>query len=362
MRASGRANQPAIPKVSPEIWQALLAAADDFNHLAPWEWMHDSHVIGLRHPVTKEVWLGSILGRMRQVFALLVYRHDTGRRWIINTILNDGDSGGLEDEDTAFEQDLVKAEFVLKRSLVKEDQAVLAAAGYSPANKRGRAWPQFRSLVPGGYPWHLTQAEAETLLFALPRVAAVARLLRAQPRVWDDHCDGQIGFVPDDFDPVAGELHADQMEWQPMFPPPEPMPDLVFFDESTIARLLKLPQAKGFHLELDLSYSSMVVADVDRPRFPKLALAVDRASGFVGGLRVSELTDPDGAVTLGMVLLQALTTSGHRPETIRVQRARVAAMLSRVAIELGIPMHRDLELMELNCARQSIEMDFNRAR
>src|SRR3990172_5321152 len=101
MKTTRRANQPIVPHVSPETWKALLAAADDFNRLAPWEWMHDSHVIGLRHPVTKEVLLGSILGRLRSVFALLVYRNDTGRRWLLNTILNDGDSGGLEDEDSA---------------------------------------------------------------------------------------------------------------------------------------------------------------------------------------------------------------------------------------------------------------------
>lgn len=361
--SSGRqTNQPIVPQVSAETWKALLAAAGEFNRLAPWEWMHDSHVIGLRHPVTKEVLLGSILGRLRSVFALLVYRNDAGRRWLLNTILNDGDPGGLEGEDTAFEQDLVKAEFVLKRELVKEDQGVLAAAGYSPANKRGHAWPQFRSLVPGGYPWHVTAAEAETLLFALPRVAAVARLMQTQPRVWDDHCDGDIGFVPDDFDPAAGELRAEQLDWQPMISPPEPTPELVSFDEATLARLSELAPAKGFHLELDVTYSSIVIADADRPRFPKLAMAVDRASGFVGGFHLGDFKDREGAAALGTVLRDALTKLGHRPETIRVQRPRVAAMLSRVAKEFSIPVLLDDELGELNFARQNMEQHFNRGR
>jgi hypothetical protein len=354
--------QPVIPQVSAETWKALVAVADDFNRLAPWEWMHDSHVIGMRHPVTNEVWLGSILGRLRSVFALLVYRRETGHRWLMNTILNDGDAGGFEREDTAFEQDLVKVEFVLKRELVKADQGVLAAAGYSPANKRGRVWPQFRSLVPGGYPWHLTQAEAGTLLLALPRVAAVARLMRAEPRVWDDHCDGDIGFVPDDFDPAAGELRAAQMEWQPMIAPPEPARESVSFDEATVARLLTLTQAKGFHLELDVTYSSIVIADVDCPRFPKLAMAVDRASGFVGGFHLGDFKDRDGAGALGIVLRDALTQLGHRPEAILVQRPRVARMVNKVAGQLGIPVVSDVELAELNFARQGMEQHFNRVR
>lgn len=357
-----RANQPAIPHVSVETWKALLAAADDFNRLAPWGWMHDSHVIGMRHPVTHEVLLGSILGRLRTVFALLLYRRPAGHRWLMNTILNDGDSGGLDGEDSAFEQDLVKVEFTLRNELWKEDRGVLAAAGYSPTLKRGHVWPIFRSLVPGGFPWHVSQAEADTLLFALPRVAAVARLMQAQPRMWHDHCDGDIGFVPDDFDPAAGELRAEQLDWHPMLPSPEPLPDLVSFDEPTQARLLRLPQAAGFHLELDVAYSVMAVADADRPRFPKLAMAVDRASGFIGGFRLSEAKDPQGAATLGTVIQKALNHLGHRPETIRVQRPRVAIMLSKVATELGIPVIQDAELPALNAAKEDMERRFSRSR
>jgi hypothetical protein len=357
-----RANQPIVPQVSAETWKALLAAADGVNRLAPWEWMHDSHIIGLRHPVTKEVLFISILGRMRTVFGLLVYRRAAGHRWLLNTILNDGDSSGLEREESAHEQDAIKVEFTPKRELWKEDHAALQAVGYTPTVKRGRVWPVFRSLVPGGFPWHITQAEADTLLFALPRVAAVARLVREHPEVWEQHLDGDIAFLPDDFDPAAGELRGEQLDWQPMIPPPEPQPELVSYDEPTRTRLLNLSQAKGFHLELDLGYSTMAVAAVERPRFPKLGMAVDRASGFIGGLRLSEITDLDGAATLGMVLLNALTQSGHRPETIRVQRSRVAAMLSGVAKELGIPVHLDPELAELNSARQSMEKRFNSAR
>ncbi len=356
-----RTNQPVVPEVLPETWRALLAAAADFQRLAPWVWMHDSHIVGLRHPVTKEVLLASILGRLRTVFALLVYRRDTGHRWLLNTILNDDDRGGLEQEDTAFEQDSIKVEFIRKRELVKEDRAVLDAAGYVPTVKRGSIWPAFRSWVPGGFPWHITQAEADTLLFALPRVTAAARLARDNPEVWDKHMDGDVAYLPDDYDPAAGELRCESIDWQPMISPPLPLPELISFDEPTWTRLLSFTPAKGLHLEVDVMYSTMAVAGVDRPRFPKLAMAVDRASGLIVGLRLSEAADRDGAATLGMVVQNAITTSGHRPESFRVQRSRVAAMLSPVAKELDIPVHLDLELPGLNSARRRMEKDFSRA-
>ena len=349
-----------IPPVSVETWKALVAAAHAFNSLAPWDWMHDSAIIGLRHPVSKEVLLGSILGRLRTVFALLVYRGVSGHRWLLNTVLNDGDSGGFEREDTAFEQDCVKAEFVQKRELTKEDHALLTGVSYAPQQKRGPVWPQFRSIVPGGYPWHVTQAEAETLLFALPRVAAVARLLRESPTVLDGHLDGDIAFVPDQFDPAVSTLRAEDLDWEPMIPPPEPMVEPVSLDASTMAKWLKLTQPPGFHLELDVTYSNFPILSDGRPRFPKLAMAVDHVSGFVGGFRLADFKDRDGASALGVVLRDTLTQLGYRPEVFLVQRPRVAAMLTKVAGELGIPAILEIELPALNAAREGMEQHFQR--
>ncbi|MBI2928981.1 MAG: hypothetical protein HYY24_25230 [Verrucomicrobia bacterium] len=353
-----RSNQPPIPAVSLETWQALLAAAEAFGALAPWTWMHDSELLGLRDPATGDKLLCSVLGRLRTIFALLVYRRDTGRRWVLNTILNDGDPGGLEDSDSAFEQDCVKVEFTPKNELSKQDRAVLNAAGFSPTTKRGCVWPAFRSLVPGGYPWYLTQAEAEALLFALPRATAFATLLRNHPEVCDGHESGEAAFLPADFDPARRALHAEDLDWHPLIPPPEPMPPLVSLDEITLARLLKLPQAKGFHLELDVFYSPIAIGGDERPYFPKAVMAVDRASGFIGGYRLAEFSDPQAAAALAEVLTSTLQRLGGRPEAIRVQRPRVAQMVSPVAEKLGIPVRKDPELPALNFAREDMERRF----
>ena len=148
-----RSNQPPIPVVKSATWQALLGAAEAFGALAPWTWMHDSQLLGLRDPITGDKLLCSILGRLRTLFALLVFRRETGCRWIFDTVLSDEEAVGLGDPDSGMEQDCVKVEFTAKSELTKEDRAVLAAAGFTPSVKRGCVWPAFRSLVPGGYPW-----------------------------------------------------------------------------------------------------------------------------------------------------------------------------------------------------------------
>ncbi len=355
-----RSNQPPIPQVAPETWRALLAAAEAFGSLAPWTWMHDSELLGLRDLAAGDKLLCSVLGRLRTVFALLVYRRDTGRRWILNTILNDGDPGGLEDSDSAFEQDCVKVEFTPKSELSQQDRAVLSAAGFSPTAKRGCVWPAFRSLVPGGYPWYPTQAEAETLLFALPRATAFATLLRDHPEVCHGHESGEAAFLPADFDPACRALRAEDLDWHPLIPPPEPMPPLVSLDEVTLARLLKLSQVRGFHLELDVFYSPIVIGGGERPYFPKAVMAVNRASGFIGGYRLAESSDPQAAAVLAEVLSSTLQQLGARPETIRVQRPRVAQMVAPVAERLGILIRKEPELPALNFAREDMERRFRR--
>jgi hypothetical protein len=176
----------------------------------------------------------------------------------------------------------------------------------------------------------------------------------------DGHLNGEVAHLPANFDPRGRELRREDIEWQPMIPPPEPPPDLVSLEESVCTRLLNLTQANGIHLELDLAYSNVVVADVEAPHFPRLAMAVERASGFVGGFQLGERHDSAGALALGKVLQTTIEQMGHRPETIRVQRARVAAMLSKIAEELEIRVFQDARLPALNFAREDMKRFFNR--
>jgi hypothetical protein len=354
-KSSGsRAKQPVVPQVSMETWKALLPAADEFKHLAPWRWMHDSQIIGLRYPATKEVFLSAILGRMRAVFALLLYRNAAGHRWLLNTILNEGDPGGFEGELTAFEQDLIKVEFVQKRELEKEDREILAACKYAPRAQGGPVWPQFRSLFPTFMPWFMAQEEAEKLLFALPRVTAVARLAHQQPELWDNHLEGEIAFVPDDFNPATDQLTVEQLTWEPMLPPPAPPITPVFFNEKTIAKIQALRRAAGFHLELDISYAPISFVHKGKPQFTKLAIAVDQATGYIGGLKLASFNDPDGADALGKVMLDAMKTFGHQPASLCVQRPRVEAMVTEVARMLDLPIHCEFSLDSLNAARDNL--------
>ncbi len=349
-----RSNRPPISTVRPETWKALLKAADEFARLAPWTWMHDSELTGLRDPGTRDKLLCSILGRLGEVFGLLVFRRPTGRRWILNTIL-DAESGTEPvDRDGAFDQDCLKVEFVRKSELDDQDRAVLAASGFAPGSGRRSKWPTFRSMLPGGYPWYPTQEEAETLLFAIPRVAALAELCRAKPDLSLDLANGEVAFLPEQFDPAVRPLHADELDWQPEVVPPEPMPPPVVLDETSLQRLARLPQPRGLNLEVDLFYGPSPVSDGLRPYFPKAAMAIEPESEFVGGCKFGGSTEESWVAVFGEVIKGALTQLRARPESFRVQRRRVAQMLLPVAEKLGIRVCEVPELPALNEARADL--------
>ncbi|MHC1763861.1 MAG: hypothetical protein AB9869_06070 [Verrucomicrobiia bacterium] len=328
--------------------------ANEFARLAPWTWMHDSELTGLRDPTTRDKMLCSVLGRLGEVFGLLVVRRPAGRRWILNTILDADNPREPNDGDRAFDQDCLKVEFVRKSELEDQDRAVLAAGGFSVGSKRGSVWPTFRSLLPGCYPWYLSQEEAETLLFAIPRVASLAELCRDAPDLSLDLANGEVAFLPEDFDPAVRPLRADELDWQPEMAPPEPMPAPAVLDETSLEKLARLPQPPGLDLEVDLFYGPSPVSDGRRPYFPKAAMAVEPESGFVGGCKFGGPTDEKWAAILGEVIKGALTQLTARPESFRVQRRRVAQMLLPLAEKLGIRVCEGPELSALNEAREDL--------
>lgn len=324
--------------------------------------MHDSELIGLRDPGTRDKMLCSILGRLGEVFGLLVFRRPTGRRWVLNTILNADNPTEPKDGDQAFDQDCVKVEFVRKSELDDQDRTVLAAGGFSPGSRRGPVCPTFRSILPGGYPWYPTQEEAQTLLFAIPRVAALAELCRDTPDLNLDLADGEVAFLPEDFDPAVRPLRADELDWQPEMVPPEPIPTPVVLDEVSLERLARLPQPQGLNLEVDLFYGPSPVSDGQRPYFPKAAMAVEPSSGFIGGCNFAGPTDQDWAASLGEVINGALRQLTARPESFRVQRRRVAQMLLPLAAKLGIRVCERPELPALNRLREDLMRHLSDAR
>ena len=60
---------------SPEESKKLYEMADRLKELAPWEWMDESQIFGVKNPETGEIGFVSIMGMAGEHFAVSVYRH-----------------------------------------------------------------------------------------------------------------------------------------------------------------------------------------------------------------------------------------------------------------------------------------------
>ena len=68
------------PDPTEQEWRDLYRAADTFKELAPWDWMLDSDLVGVRNPETGEIGYCCIMGNLGEHFALGLYRGDEGLR------------------------------------------------------------------------------------------------------------------------------------------------------------------------------------------------------------------------------------------------------------------------------------------
>ena len=332
-----------------------MREAEAFQALAPWRWMHDSQILAVRLPRQGILGLCSVLGRRREVFGLSVARPPAGHRWLLDALF--GDSPAVDDPDLGLDQDTMHFWYNEKKELSEQDRAWHVAACFKPKG-RGSLYPAFRVQTPGGFPWHPTQAEAEDVLHALPRVAAFARLLRRAPDLHDLRQVGEVARFPDGEWSAGRELMPAMLTWEPIVRPPEDPPEPAVMEEATEATLMALPSRTGAHFEVDVFYMQWPVVEDRIPFFPKGAMVVERASGIVLGIKFGGRSVQANAKNLGEVLAGALRTAGFRPETFRVRRESVGRMLTGLATRLGIEVCLEQNLSELNRARGELAKTF----
>ena len=331
-----------------EEWRQLYEAAIAFKEARPWEWMTEAHLFGVRNPETKEIGYGSIMGMRGEHFALAVYLGSEGLDgfWRMET---------LQEPDPAFllEIPLLQASFEDRRELRRQDLQVIKSLGLK---FRGRkAWPLFRSYVPGYFPWFLTAEEARFLTLALQQALEVALRVREDPTLLDPLQEGlYLVRTPE----RRGEALAWKDEW--MRPPPlEARPSPPPIEEADLAAMRAQLPRRPIGLEVDLFIMPVYIRDKDDPRpyFPYILLAVESKSGFVLG---SELLAPKPSLDAVWAkaperFVDALRRLGVIPAKIFVARERVWRLLEPVATPLGIRLVQARSLPALERARAFLE-------
>ncbi|MBI4506778.1 MAG: hypothetical protein HY691_14695 [Chloroflexi bacterium] len=306
-----------------EQWQALYAAASEFDDLAPWVWMTDDDLFAVQDSETGEVAYCVVMGSGSQEFGLAAFLGPQGFASFRQLML-----GELEPEslDAAALLRSVSLSFQDRAVLARQDREVIRSLGL---RFRGRnAWPWFRSQRPGYVPWFLDGDEARILTLALRQAVQVSQRVEAG--------DLTLTLGVDDQPILTRCLREGRWvdEWRPppARPPSREEPEPL--DEVRLRRLREAKPRSREGWELDLfTVAAAVGGRGERPYLPVMLLAATQ-QGFVLG---TTLLQPwTSATERQEAVLDLLEKGPHLPREIRVGREEVRRLLGPLTRALGI--------------------------
>ena len=261
-------------------WEQLYKQAIAFKELAPWRWMYDSEVFGVKDESYKDIGYCCVLGKRMEVFALVVYLGTEGLN--AHQKMQSGELGNDTMEVLHIQKSLM-ASFKNHQLLEEKDLRIIKELRLK---FRGpKKWPMFRSYEPGYAPWHLTKKEAKFLTLVLEQTIEVAKRLREND---DLLIPPRKGLYLVRVSRKQGKKIEWKDEWLAPTPIDQSMPEsdeqetpAVPLNEIRLHKIQQNTSRKNQSWEIDCFYASSAVTDKERPYFPILYLCVDSESSFI---------------------------------------------------------------------------------
>ncbi len=335
-------------KPTVEEWKKLYAVVGQVKELAPWKWMAEEQVFGVRNPESDEIGFVSVMGAAGEHFAVAVYPGAEALYGFLS-LHYEGMEGLVDDIAPSSVMELlqIQASFEDRGRLQKEDRDIIKKLNlkFRGANN----WPLFRSYTPGMLPWFLTASEARFLTTALEQSLDVA------PRVRDDKSILPRA-ISGDFMVRVPHVEKARFVWEDKMmrvPKPEKKPATPApLDPQLIEALKGLPK-KGMALEMELTMLPFPTREKKgRPFFPYLLLIVESQSGFILN---TDLLQPQPSLkemwdSIPLKLAEAMSQLGGIPNVVAVRAETTASLLAPLAAELGIQLEQSPKLPALDAA------------
>lgn len=374
--------ESALSSPSPEAWKILLSVSVLYRDMAPWIWVEEEDLFGVRDPWTGEVGWCVVVGSLGLMRGLVVYRGDRGYKSYTRT------ATGLEmDFQDAVEADILTASFADRNELSPRDIRIIKDIGLSCRARK--QWPQFRSQRPWHAPWYITDAEAKFLAFALFQTLEVAkRIGRGKPvrtsdgKVLVRQLQGGAEVLEPLFEwasAASGEVRTrrglseqerilDRMMedygrfWMDTWVCPprydEPVPEIVW-DAGKVQTITSRASARSSRRgswDVDVFALEVVLGDDTVPYCPAILLVGDASSGRI---LHSEIAKPgDRWNVLGESFLNFLFEYGQLPAEIRVERESVLKALAPLCQMLGVEVKRVRSLPLIRLAERNLARRF----
>jgi hypothetical protein len=258
------------------LWRRILQLAKEVHELAPWDWLHEDDIFGVRVPETGELYFISILGSAGEFNAITAYKGSRalGMFWEIYS----REYGRL-----AAERIMTIPHIMLSfgdRNMLRPEQ--LEIIRESGIKFRGSgSWPLIDETVPGYVPVMPGDESLYFMVDILEQVLDVAgRAEKDAGFILPEECNDNTYLIREksETDGVPAwmdkyrEIEADNIDYR------------VEVSKETIRDLDQLPMRTGT-LQLDLVMIPAPVKDDASPGyFPFMLLLCNKKSGIVEGM------------------------------------------------------------------------------
>lgn len=316
-------------------WQRLYESARTFRQLAPWEWMYDTDLFGVKDPETGEIGYCCIMGHVEQFIGMAVYRGRAGlasyeRLQEVNV------DHPMIPPSAAFEQDCLMLSFKSREELSPQDHLRIRDLGMK---FRGKShWPSFQDYSPGMTPWPITdEANAQFLIVAIEQAIHVAQRCKIDQDLLDHVEDAAPCLLVRT--PREGEWHD---EWVPVGPFQPEKPPIQISKLFLRSNAQDLPKGEQIWLA-DIFYFPNPVQDgEDRPYLPIMLILVDYGSGMIVGHGVFQPKQIEQE--LQQLFTNTIRSAGYIPSRLLVPSLEAVAYWQDICAILGIALELDEDL------------------
>lgn len=353
------------PQPTPEEWRRLFAAAKAFKDAAPWEWMQEEAIFGVRDPESGELGFCSITGTLGEHLALIVYQGERGLGNYCTMLATMQTAAGyLQEQEGGYlilETPQLQASFEDRNTLGALDRQVIKGLGL---RFRGHhAWPWFRVFAPGRMPWFVTAPQARFLTVMLEQSLIMAQAIQKLDALPPDCIE--VLPLPEELDlQVRTQEKGVWLLRQETVKPRYLQVQLEHDVEALADWRRKLP-LRQMQLQIHLSLMPANIWEGDPPPyFSYLLLAADAQSGFIlkSDLMLARPTLAEMLAEIPDRLLGIFQQLKFRPQEVQVASSRLYDLLALHLGQLGIMLtaHTELPALEdaLAALNQMMEEDF----
>ncbi len=337
-----RSEQTAEPVRPPNPWHAPYAEAVAFGKIAPWNWLFDRSVFGVRISGDSATYWCSVMGAGGEFEAIAFYRGAESFA-LLNMLL-----AQIDTDEAVYGGDGFLVSFVAKGDLDDAELARARAAGCHPG--KNAPWPLIQEMRAGRLPRMLSDQKAERVTRLLRTALPAVEHLRDRRHLGDPAPSRLKPVFEWEGDSLVLDMRKPGSPRRPTFPP---------VDRVAVVRLKRTLKKVATVAEFDGVPMTIRIADDEGWEFaPAVFMLADAVSGRVSPPAFER---PENRFsTCATHLRAALTDSGALPAKLLIRREWIFDALFPTTYELGIELSLVRSLPHLEAARASVEFHSRR--